>query len=124
MIIPGRQAAEAITWQLDGLLSESHLLPPGLTAALRAYREGLMRQCAGQPWARAGHRAHYGQLADAIARHIADGTWKPGERLPSTPRLAETYNEKEKTMRLALFVLTVREQLAREGCTYYVLPTM
>ena len=37
MITPDRETAEAITWQLNGLLADSHALPPGLAAALRPY---------------------------------------------------------------------------------------
>jgi hypothetical protein len=124
MFIPDRDTAEAITWQLDGLLSDSHVLPPGLTAALRAYRAELMRHCACQAWARRGHRTRYGMLADVIAQHIDDGTWKPGERMPSNGSLAKTLDEKEETVRRTLFILTVRNKLARDRLTYYVLPEM
>jgi hypothetical protein len=124
MIIPDRDTAEAITWQLDGLLSDSHLLPPGLTAALRSYRAALMRHCAYQAWARGGRRTRYGILADVIAQHIEDGIWKPGERMPSDDSLAKTFDEKEETARRALFILTVRNKLARDRLTYYVLPAM
>jgi Bacterial regulatory proteins, gntR family len=124
MITHGRETAEVIAWQLNGLLADSHTLPPGLAAALRAYMAELLRQCAAQAWARPGHRSRYGRLADTIGRHIADGIWQPGERMPAVDYLATTYYEKEKTVERALFVLTIRGQLAQERLTYYALPSV
>jgi hypothetical protein len=124
MIIPDREAVEAITWQLNGLLADSHALPPGLAAALRAYMTELLRQSAVQVWARPGRRSRYGRLADTIGRHIADGTWQEGDRMPAADSLAMTYYEKEKTVEHALFVLTIRGQLTRERLVYYVLPSI
>jgi hypothetical protein len=117
-----REAAEVITLAVDALLSDSHLLPPGLAATLRAYRGQLLRHCARQPWARSGGRTRYGRLADTLARHITEGTWKPGQRMPSTRCLATTYEETEKTVRQALFLLAVRGHLAQDRHSYYVLP--
>jgi DNA-binding transcriptional MocR family regulator len=77
-------------------------------------RDELLGQCAGQDWARAGNRTRYGRLADTIALHIEDGTWKPGRRMPSAWYLARTYQEQEKTVRRTLFILTVRVQLSRD----------
>jgi len=51
-----------------------------------------------------------------------DGTWKPGERMPSAGYLAMRHDEKEDTVRNALYVLAVRGQLALETGSYYVLP--
>jgi hypothetical protein len=122
MITPDRETTEAITWQLNGLLADSHALPPGLASALRAYQAELLRQCAGQVWARPGHRSRYGRLADTIGRHITEGKWQPGERMPAVDYLSTTYYEKEKTVERALFVLIIRGKLAQERLTYYVLP--
>lgn len=122
MITLDRETAEAVTWQLNGLLADSHALPPGLAAALRAYMTELLQQSAVQAWARPGHRSRYGRLADIIGRKIADGTWQPGERMSTVDYLATTYYEKEATVERALFVLTVRGRLAQERLTYYVLP--
>ncbi len=122
MITSDRETAEAIVWHLDGLLSDSHVLPPGLATALRAYRTKLLRHCVDEAWARAGNRTRYGKLADTIGRHIADGTWKPGERMPSASYLAKEYCEKKKTVKCALFVLHVRNRLAQDRQAYYVLP--
>jgi Bacterial regulatory proteins, gntR family len=118
----GREDAEAITWHIDSLLSDSDLLPPALAATLRAYREHLLRHCAAQPWALPGNRARYAILAQAIERQIADGHWKPGQRLPFLLHLEKAYRENGKTVRHALFLLTVRGFLARDRLTYYVLP--
>jgi hypothetical protein len=123
MTIPDRETAQALTWHLDGLLADcGPALPAGLTAALRAYRAELMRHCARQPWARPGQRTRYGTLADAIEHHIADGTWQPRQRMPSTDILQKTYHEKEKAVQTALFILAVRGRLGYEGWAYYVLP--
>lgn len=119
---PGREDAEAITWQIDYLLSDGDLLPPALAATLRAYRENLLRHCAAQPWALPGNRARYAVLADRIERQIAEGHWKPGQRLPFLLHLEKAYRENGKTVRHALFLLTVRGLLARDRLTYYVLP--
>jgi hypothetical protein len=124
MVIPDRDTAQSIILHVDGLLTDSHALPGGLTAALRAYRAELMRGCAGEAWARPGHRTRYGRLADAIGRHIADGTWQPGDRMPSAFYLAKTYYEQGKTVDRSLFVLAVRGHLTHELLTYYVLAPM
>jgi hypothetical protein len=124
MITPDREAAEVVTWLIDGLIRDSDTLPPHLTVTLRTYREELLRRCASQPWARPGNRARYSQLANTVARHIADGIWKPGDRLPASTNLAQDYREREKTMRRALFVLAVRGLVARDRLAYYVLPNM
>jgi hypothetical protein len=123
MTAPGREEAEVITWCIDGLLGDGYLLPPALAATLRAYREHLLRHCARQPWAQPGNRARYARLADALARNIADGTWRPGDRLPWLPHLEQAHGARAKTVWHALFLLLViRGQLARERLTYYVLP--
>lgn len=124
MTVPGRKTAAAVTWLVSGLLADSDALPAGLAAALRAYGDGLRRQCAGQAWARAGQRTRYGVLADAIGQDIADGKWKPGERMPSARHLAAAYGEQEKTVDSALFVLALRGHLALHRLTYYVLPAL
>lgn len=122
MIIPDRETAEDLTWHIDGLLENSLALPPRLAITLRAYRDELIRQCAREAWARNRHCSRYARLADTIEQHITDGTWKPGQRMPSGTCLGKTYREKAHTVRRALFVLTVRGRLARDGQTYYVLP--
>jgi hypothetical protein len=122
MTAPSREDAEAITWQIDGLLADGYLLPPALAATLRAYREELLRQCARQPWARPGNRASYAQLAGTLQGSITDGTWRPGDRLPRLQYLKRAYGAKNESMRHALFLLLVRGQLVRERLTYYVLP--
>lgn len=124
MTIPDRDIAQSIALQVGGLLTVSHALPGGLTAALRSYQAELMRLCAYEAWARPGHSSRYGRLADTIGRHIADGTWQPGARMPSAPYIAKTYYEKEKTVDRALFVLAVRGNLAKDLLTYYVLASV
>jgi hypothetical protein len=123
MIVPDRETAERITWMTEMLLSHGgHTLPAGLTAALREYKSALLAECATEKWARTGQPTRYGRLADLIGQQIADGEWKPGERIPSFGRLAAKHGEKPDTARNALHVLAVRGQLALETGSYYVLP--
>jgi hypothetical protein len=121
MRTPDRKTAESIVWHLDGLLSDSRALPLSLSEELGAYRAKLLERCVGAAWARPGNLTPYGRLADTIGGRIADGTWKPGERMPSASYLAKEYCEKKKTVRCALFVLHVRRRLAQGRQSYYVL---
>ena len=123
MIVPDRETAERITWMTEMLLSHGgHALPVGLSLALREYKSALLAECAGEKWARTGHPTRYGRLADLIGQQIADGEWKPGERIPSSGCLAAMHGEKPDTARYALHVLAVRGQLALGTGSYYVLP--
>jgi DNA-binding GntR family transcriptional regulator len=124
MNVPDRETAQRITWMTEMLLSRGgHALPVGLTAALREYKSALLAACASEKWARPGHPARYGRLADLIAQQIADGKWKPGQRMPSDRYLAERHGVKPDTVRRALHVLAVRGHLALETGSYYVLPS-
>jgi hypothetical protein len=123
MKIPDREAAHRITWMTEMLLaSGGNALPVGLRAALREYKSALLAECASQKWACTGHTTRYGRLADLIGQQISDGRWKSGERMPSAGYLAVTHAEKPDTVRRALYILTVRGQLALENGSYYVLP--
>jgi hypothetical protein len=121
--VPDRETASVITWLTDGLLSSGvHVLPVGLMAALREYKTAFLAVSANEQWARPGCRARYGRLADRIGQELANGKWKPGERMSSHRYLAEAYGEKRDTVARALHVLAVRGQLALEHQSYYVLP--
>jgi Bacterial regulatory proteins, gntR family len=123
MIVPDLETAQRITWMTEMLLSHGgHALPVGLTGALREYKSALLAECTDEKWARPGHPTRYGRLADLIGQQIADGEWKPGERIPSFGRLAANYGVKPDTARNALHVLAVRGQLTLETGSYYVLP--
>jgi hypothetical protein len=123
MKVPDRETASEIIWMTDGLLSSGgHVLPVGLMAALREYKAALLAGSANEQWARPGCSARYGVLADRIGQELANGKWKPGERMPSRQYLAEAYGEKEDTVARALHVLAVQGQLALEHHSYYVLP--
>jgi len=123
MKVPDRKTTAEIIWYIDGLLSSGgHVLPTGLMAALREHKTAFLAASANQQWARPGCATHYGHLADLIEQELANGKWKPGERMPSCAHLAETYGEKDDTAARALHVLTVRGQLALEHQSYYVLP--
>jgi hypothetical protein len=124
MQVPDRDTAQRVTWMTEMLLSHGqHALPVGLRAALREYKSALLAACAEADWARAGHPARYGRLADLIAQQVADGEWKTGQRLPSDAHLAAKCGEQPDTARRALFVLAVRGHLALEAGSYYVLPS-
>lgn len=123
MIIPDRETAERVTWMTEMLLAHGgHALPVGLRAALREYKSALLAGCSAQQWARIGSATRYGRVADLIGQQVADGQWKPGQRMPSAEYLATRHAEKRDTVRRALFVLAVRGELAQENGAYYVLP--
>jgi hypothetical protein len=123
MKVPDRETGTQIIWLTDGLLSNGgHALPTGLMAALREYKTALLAASANERWAHPGCAARYGRLADLIEQELSNGKWKPGERMPSSGHLAETYGEKDDTAARALHVLAVRGQLALEHRSYYVLP--
>lgn len=123
MKVPDRETCAQIIWLTDGLLSSGgHALPAGLMAALREYKTAFLAASANEQWARPGCATRYGRLADRIEQELANGKWKPGERIPSSGHLAETYDEKDGTAARALHVLAVRGQLALENQSYYVLP--
>lgn len=50
-------------------------------------------------------RPEYLRIADELRTRIADGTYRPGDKLPTLPELAETYGVSETTIRNALTVL-------------------
>ena len=123
MNVPDLETARRITWMTEMLLSHGgHAMPVGLTAALREYKSALLAECATEKWARPGHPTRYGRLADLIAQQIADGLWKPGQRMPSDRYFAEKHVMKPATVGRALYVLAVRGQMALETGSYYVLP--
>jgi hypothetical protein len=123
MNVPDRETAQRITWMAEMLLSHGHALPAGLTAALREYKSALLAACADEKWAGPGHPTRYGRLADLIGQRIAEGEWKPGQRMPSDRHLAQRHAVKPDTVRRAFYVLAVRGQLALETGSYYVLPS-
>jgi hypothetical protein len=123
MNVPDRETTHRITWLTEMLISHGeHALPIGLKAALREYKSALLAECTTEKWARPGQPTRYGRLADLIGQQIADGKWKPGERMPSDRYLAERHAEKPDTARHALYILAVRGHLALEAGSYYVLP--
>ena len=123
MKVPDRETVREIVWMTDGLLSSGgHVLPIGLMAALREYKTALLAESANEQWACPGSATRYGILADHIEQELANGKWKPGERMPSRRYFAETYGEKKDTVARALHVLAVRGKLALEHRSYYVLP--
>jgi hypothetical protein len=123
MEIPGRETARTIIHMTDMLLlSGGDTLPAGLTVALREYKSALLAECAGEKWARIGYPTRYGITADIIGQQLADGKWKPGERMPSIDYFAAVHGVKYNTAASAMHVLAVRGQLALENGSYYVLP--
>jgi GntR family transcriptional regulator / MocR family aminotransferase len=72
---------------------------------------------------RAGGRARWGSIAEALRRALASGTLQPGQLLPSTRDLAATYGVHRQTVMVALDSLCAEGWLraeARRG--YRVLP--
>ena len=55
---------------------------------------------------------YYRQLYDILHQQIADGVWKPGDRLPSESELIDTYQVSRITVRQAL------DMLVKEGWIY------
>lgn len=123
MKIPDREVGCEIIGLTDGLLSAGeHALPVGLRVALREYKSALLAESANEQWAQPGGSTRYGILADLIEQDLADGRWKPGDRLPSADFFAERYDLKLSTVNHALYVLAVRGKLTYEHHSYYVLP--
>lgn len=56
-----------------------------------------------------GGRPPYLKIADAIRQTIGDGTYRPGDQLPTIEQLADTYGVAKNTVSRAL------DQLKREG---------
>lgn len=57
---------------------------------------------------------YYFQLKRAIAGEITDGTWAPGERIPSEPELGERFGVSRTTVRQALVELESEGVLRRD----------
>lgn len=66
------------------------------------------------------------QIADQLRAAIADGTWRPGDRLPSEHRLAEAYGVSRGTIREASRILAathlVESTRGAAGGTFVTLP--
>ncbi len=60
-----------------------------------------------------GYRPLYRQVYDIIVRKVAEGTWRPGEALPSEHRLAGELGVSQGTMRKVLDALTAEKLLER-----------
>ncbi len=58
----------------------------------------------------------YVQLANVIAADIANGTLRPDEWLPSTPRLMRMHGIGRSTVRQAMRVLSERGLVGMLGC--------
>lgn len=66
-------------------------------------------------------RPAYEQLADELRQGIASGRWGPGDRLPSTRELSESYSLAAMTVRAAVKVLEEeRLVVARQGRGVFV----
>jgi GntR family transcriptional regulator len=55
------------------------------------------------------------QVKSAIARGLTDGTWKPGEKLPTEGELSKTFNVSEGTVRQAVIALVKEGRLTRRS---------
>lgn len=61
-----------------------------------------------------GFRPLYQQVYDLIVKQISDGTYKPGEMLPSEQQLAKQLSVSQGTVRKALDALTAEKILGRQ----------
>ena len=55
------------------------------------------------------------QVKAAISRGLTDGTWKPGEKLPTEGELSRTFNVSEGTVRQAVIALVKEGRLTRRS---------
>jgi len=55
------------------------------------------------------------QVKAAISRGLTDGTWKPGEKLPTEGDLSKTFNVSEGTVRQAVIALVKEGRLTRRS---------
>ena len=55
------------------------------------------------------------QVKTAIARGLTDGTWKPGEKLPTEGELSRTFGVSEGTVRQAVIALVKEGRLSRRS---------
>jgi len=62
---------------------------------------------------RPGQGPLYRQVKQRIIRHLIEETWKPGDMLPSEPRLAESFGVSPGTVRRALDELVAENLLVR-----------
>ena len=60
-----------------------------------------------------GYRPLYRQVYDIVVRRVAEGTWRPGEALPSEQNLARELGVSQGTMRKVLDALTAEKVLER-----------
>lgn len=63
---------------------------------------------------RPGEGPLYLQVTERLTRRIADGTWAPGEALPSEARLAAEYGVSQGTLRKALDALAAQNLVVRQ----------
>lgn len=63
---------------------------------------------------RPGEGPLYLQVSERLTRRIADGSWAPGETLPSEMRLAEEYGVSHGTLRKALDALAAQNLVVRQ----------
>lgn len=61
-----------------------------------------------------GFRPLYQQVYDLIVKQISDGTYRPGQMLPSEQQLAKQLNVSQGTVRKALDALTAEKILGRQ----------
>lgn len=55
------------------------------------------------------------QVKSAVLRGLTDGTWKPGDKLPSETELSRRFNVSEGTVRLAVIALVKEGRLTRRS---------
>jgi hypothetical protein len=107
-----------MTYRVERLLEWGAVLPDGLVAMLAGYRLELADRRGGR-WEGAGVPSRALDLAERLGWYIAEGRWKPGERV-----YAEEYDyrlsEPRATLHRAMQILAARGEVAIRLDGYYV----
>jgi hypothetical protein len=112
------QTLRDITYRVDRLVEFGAVLPDGLMAMLEGYRLELPYRAGGR-WEGAGDPSRALDLAERLGWAIAEGRWKPGERVYDEDydyRLAEPHA----ILGRAMQVLAARGEVAIRLDGYYV----
>jgi GntR family transcriptional regulator len=82
--------------------------------ALKSMRSGGNQTGAREHDPALGYRPLYKQVRDMLVRRLAEGTWQPGQVIPSEFQLAEELGVSQGTIRKALDSMTTERLLVRQ----------
>src|SRR6185437_2452160 len=71
-------------------------------------------RAAQEPAARLGYQPLYAKVRDAFVQRLVDGSWQPGQALPSEIELAQEIGVSQGTVRKALDALASENLLVRQ----------